>query len=187
MSTRKNQFLLTQAKTNHLYMHLEDSILIGEEIKEDEDPGKGVFTYISLKKGEMVTFYSGWIISRNDADLLRKENTHSHIITRTYCVDSILGIETMSELNSFMYDGLGSFINDSDEPNVEVVNVDGHLLVKALRNIQSHEELYISYGKRYWEQSYERTEKGEALRKEIIARSKITTFSLAPTRELRRF
>ena len=123
MTTRRNLFLLTQAQDNNALMDLEDTILVGDEIKEDLEPGKGVFTYKTLKKGEMATYFSGWIISRSDADLLKNENAHSHILARTYCTDSILGIETMEEKAQFQFQGFGSFINHSITPNIEFVNI----------------------------------------------------------------
>ena len=178
MTTRKNLAMLRQAKMYNTYMHLEDSILIGDEIQEGIEPGKGVFPHINFSKGEIISYYSGWNISRKDADLLRNENTHSHIMTRNYCIDSVLGVETEEEMEQFQLKGLGSFINHSNDPNVEFINIDGHLCVKALRNIQSFEELYVSYGKRFWDQQYERTDKGIALRQEIIQRSEKTTFSV---------
>jgi SET domain-containing protein len=178
MTTRKNLELLNQAKSNNAYMFLEDSVLIGDEIQEGAEIGKGVFPHVRFKRGEILTYYSGWNISRKDADLLRKEKAHSHIMTRTYCVDSVLGVESLEELGRYQLEGFGSLINHSEYPNVEIVNIDGHLCVKALRNIQSFEELYISYGKRYWEQDYERTEKASPLRLEIIQRSEKTTFSV---------
>jgi len=179
MTTRRNSQKLLLAKTNNNFLQVKLSQLTGDDIRNNVNPGYGVFATKAFKKGDALTFYTGWIISAQKAKQLKKEQAHSHIVKRNTMTDNILGVESMLELETFSIEnrGLGSFINHRKKPNVKYENVDNQIIIFALRDIEKDEELFSSYGKGYWDQSYERTSEGTTARETCMQESSATSIS----------
>jgi SET domain-containing protein len=179
MTTRRNHQKLLFAKTNNNFLQIKPSQLNGDDIRENVVVGNGIFAMKQFKKGDVLTCYTGWIISAQDAKRLKLFHAHSHILKRNTMTDNILGVETIEELSQFPVEdrGFGSFINHSKNPNVKYENIDNQMLIIALRDIEKDEELFSSYGKRYWNQSFERTIEGENLREKMKQESDATGFS----------
>jgi SET domain-containing protein len=193
MSTKKNAIAIAQARLNNLSLIVKPSGIQGEDILHDVSetvsPGNGVFTTHAISKDEYISYYTGWIINYTDYRQLKRLNAHSHFMTLSKMRECIMGVETQDELSQFPVDerGLCSFINHSNSPNAESVIIDGHVLFRALKNIPANHEIFISYGKYYWEQSYIRDAGVDRFRREIMSKpSNKTTFTLAERRSTRR-
>lgn len=135
------------------------------------EAGRGLKTKKNFQKGDLLTQYCGWIISRGEARSLRDQGAHSHVNTldsHTY----LLGVETPAEIRSFPPEdrGYASFVNhDPQKKNCEFVTIEGRRLLRATKDIEAGSELFVSYGRNYFKSDYSRTRAGKELRKQLVA------------------
>eukprot|EP01054_Gregarina_sp_Poly1_P005015 Gregarina_sp_Poly_1__5014@NODE_2659_length_1862_cov_546_523120_g1686_i0_p1_GENE_NODE_2659_length_1862_cov_546_523120_g1686_i0NODE_2659_length_1862_cov_546_523120_g1686_i0_p1_ORF_typecomplete_len407_score48_26SET/PF00856_28/1_6e17_NODE_2659_length_1862_cov_546_523120_g1686_i05721792 len=128
----------------------------GVEVRDSTIPeaGRGLFASRDFKKGEFVTEYVGEIITRDEARRrLRRGQFHylGTLVTGMYEID---GIQVPRD-----GEGAASFINHARKPhaNVQWAHVEDRkacfrrMFAKASRDIAAGEELFLDYGKTYWE------------------------------------
>ena len=119
--------------------------------------GNGLFTSINIPKGEVVCHYTGY---RHDYQ------SQKRLRDRTYVLKLQNGWPKFDRRNDGFVDALpcqevlARYINDPREEercNVKFEHVQQpgiwHCPVVALRDIEVGEELFVSYGPRYWEES----------------------------------
>jgi SET domain-containing protein len=115
------------------------------EIKTSSIPksGKGVFSLISIKKGDTIGSYIGRYMNDKEFDSGKHENNHYilHI-----CKNCYIDAEDLKKSN------YTRFINHSKKPNCRFVVSTRHKTarVEALRNIKIGEELYLDYGPEFF-------------------------------------
>lgn len=136
-------------------MHLVFSIFAPMLIvKKSQIPksGKGLFTTKDIAKGDIVCEYEGekltWkeCLKRNQDQ--KGKGGYYFFITNKNCVDA-----------QYTLSALGRYANDAAGPgrvaglrNNCVYEVQkGKPYIKATRNIKSGSEIFVSYGKEYWE------------------------------------
>jgi SET domain-containing protein len=110
--------------------------------------GNGLFVKIDFKKGEMITEYKGrrrtWAQVENDAD-------NGYI----FHIDDDNVIDAQKNVNTF-----GRYANDAAglhrvsglRNNAEYIEESNRVFIRATRNIKAGNEVFVSYGKRYWKQ-----------------------------------
>jgi SET domain-containing protein len=110
--------------------------------------GNGLFVKIDFKKGETIAEYKGrrrtWAQVENDAD-------NGYI----YHIDDDNVIDAQKNVNTF-----GRYANDAAglqkvsglRNNAVYVENDNRVFIRATRNIKAGNEVFVSYGKRYWRQ-----------------------------------
>lgn len=114
--------------------------------------GKGLFTAKPIKKGEIVCEYEGEKISwkeclkRNEAQE-GKGGYYFHI-TNQNCVDAQY---TLWALGRYANDATGISKVDGLRNNAKYEVIKGKPYIKAIKNIKENEEIFVSYGKAYWE------------------------------------
>jgi SET domain-containing protein len=93
----------------------------------------GCYTTAAIRKGARVTEYTGHIITKNQADKAYDESPITYLFG--------LGA------GKLVIDGhsMAMFINHSCDPNCETVEEDGHVWIKAIRNIEPAEEITYDY------------------------------------------
>lgn len=93
----------------------------------------GCYTTAPIKKGAFVAEYTGKHITIQEADALY-ENSH-----RTYLFGLTNGTHVIDG------DGIAAFINHSCDPNCEVDEVGGKVIITAIQNIAAGTELTYDY------------------------------------------
>ena len=134
------------------------SIGNGLVVKHSSLPGSrnGVFVSHDVNIGEYITWYDGEVLNVSSADrkeLLTDYRYWSHLIS----VDQYTLIQGIKKAPSETGIGLGSLINDGPisgiPENVKYVKLPDKkaVYIRSKRFIKKGEELFINYGKSYWE------------------------------------
>ncbi len=116
--------------------------------------GKGLFTKIDITKGTIITEYKGrrrtWKEVEDDVD-------NGYI----YHIDDDNVIDAKTNLRSF-----GRYANDAAglkkvrgiTNNAEYVELDNKVFIRAKKDISAGCEIFVAYGKLYWQQVKENME-----------------------------
>jgi SET domain-containing protein len=102
--------------------------------------GKGVFALQDLAEGEKIIEYVGEVITWEEAQDRHPHDPQDPNHTFYFHVDEDRVIDALYGGNS------SRWINHSCDPNCEADEEEGRIFIKALRNIQSGEELNYDYG-----------------------------------------
>jgi len=110
------------------------------ESKDSNVSGKGVFAKETVRKGELVAVFGGFIIHMNQLDTLEKESPDSFqtILEVGYQIDDELIISPISR-DQFSHI---EYLNHSCDANCGFVD---QLHLVAIRNIEKGEELHMDY------------------------------------------
>ena len=102
--------------------------------------GKGVFAVQDIPEGETIIEYVGAIISRKEAQKRHPHDPSQPNHTFYFHIDETRVIDGLYGGNS------SRWINHSCDANCEANEDGGRVFIKALRNIDSGEELNYDYG-----------------------------------------
>jgi uncharacterized protein len=93
----------------------------------------GCYTTTVIRKGELVTEYTGYPMSKAEAD-------------EAFAGTSVTYLFGLGD-GSMVIDGhsMAMFINHSCRPNCETEEIDGHVWIRAIRNIAAGEEITYDY------------------------------------------
>jgi uncharacterized protein len=122
------------------YLKVKTSILPG--------CGKGLFTKIFIPKGIIITEYTGKITSFKDADHDEGNNQYLFYVSRNHVIDA-----------RGHHESPGRFINDARghkkivglTNNAKYITVGKRVFITAIKKILPNDEIFISYGKEYWD------------------------------------
>jgi len=140
-----------------------------------ENGGFGVFALQNFKTGDCITRYYGKILTYTQCLELKNHSHVRSLFAMRYVIDGLfhsngdpINMNLIDEKSSDSYKyGVGAFINDakskdnnccfdyfdSDKKSKDLFNPNPKsriVYVKALRDIEKGEELFVSYGKDYW-------------------------------------
>ncbi len=138
---------------NLSWSKLEAGVFVGPSTLEGA--GRGVFATTSFEGGDVVTEYVGRIIKDSTVYKLALKHQHYYIaqIDRVWSIDG----ERWPGIQEGKAKRVGSLINDSRgllPYNVKTLRCSEfrkRLFVVATRAISPGEELFLNYGKGYWE------------------------------------
>lgn len=124
------------------------------EIKKSQIPnaGMGLYTHQLIKRGEVVVEYKGEVITwaqcqkRNDA--LEGVGAYYFYISDRKCVDAL---HTPEALARYANDAAGIVRIEGYRNNARFEVIKGKPYIVASRNIKPGEEVFVSYGKVYWD------------------------------------
>jgi uncharacterized protein len=126
--------------------------------------GNGAFVTVNIKKHQLITEYDGKVIDKARADYLRSKGFDTHIRGLTFGYLAIDGLK-----RPVFGRGGASFANDpkvKELCNVKFVKTEKVILngakregiyaierifLKATKDIDPGSELYVDYGKDYWD------------------------------------
>lgn len=117
--------------------------------------GLGLFAAQAFSGGSKITGYAGKLISREDALLRRQNGQDSHIVRagefafHSHYVDGIAA----DQLKMGMYGGSACNHKPGMEANARLVHFDPpneRVEIQAIRNIGIGEEIFVDYGRTYW-------------------------------------
>jgi hypothetical protein len=121
--------------------------------------GRGLFTRHGKRKNQIITWYTGKVVGHEHIEDIKMERGGeglSHTVTLSPMTFQIVGLREPRE-----GDGAASFVNHSKSPNATIFypNISEWgstpiVVIKALRDIEPGEEIFINYGKDYWERGH---------------------------------
>ena len=119
------------------------------EVKESGilDAGKGLFTTVFIPKGTRIVEYKGTITTW---DAVRADPTNAYIyfLKPNYVIDAR---EHTKSLARYVNDAQG-LVRTKDRRNNAKFTADGlRVFIEATKDIQPGEEIFVSYGRKYWD------------------------------------
>ena len=93
----------------------------------------GVYTTHAIRRGAIVTEYTGPRLTNAEADAIYEHSPRTYLFGMTDGQHVIDG------------DGIAAFINHSCNPNCESDEIKGRVIIRAIRNIAAGEELAYDY------------------------------------------
>ena len=102
-------------------------------VRDSKIHSKGCYTTEPIADGTFIVEYTGERITKPDADERYENREDTYLFgldDGTYVLDG---------------DGIAAFINHSCDPNCESDEIDGHVWIYAIRDIQAGEELTYDY------------------------------------------
>ena len=113
-----------------------------------ENSGNGLFTAIEIYKEEIISLFKGKIITNNEAESIVKLNEDKYFIN--LLDGTILDSNTEDCFAKYANDSNG-FIKSKYKNNSKItLDESNNVCLVATKNIKSNEEIFCSYGKRYW-------------------------------------
>lgn len=118
------------------------------EISQLANAGKGLFTAIKIYKDDIISAFTGEILTDAESEN-RKQNNQDH-----YFINMIDGT-IMDSMNT---DCFAKYANDANgfqqfnfQNNAKIgLDDEDNVCLIATKNIQSGEEIFCEYGKKYW-------------------------------------
>ena len=114
------------------------------QIKASEIHGNGLFAKIDMKKNTIITYYDGETIDWTQA---KARSDSSYIRSVSHGYSAIDGLRS-----PIVGKGAGSFVNHSPHPNAFFHIMHDIVFIKLKKDVESGEEILVSYGKTYWKQ-----------------------------------
>jgi uncharacterized protein len=113
-----------------------------------ENSGNGLFTAIEIYKEEIISIFKGKIITNTEAESIVKLNEDKYFIN--LLDGTILDSNTVDCFAKYANDSNG-FIKSKYKNNSKItLDESNNVCLIATKNIKSNEEIFCSYGKRYW-------------------------------------
>lgn len=110
--------------------------------------GKGLFAKINIEKGTDILEYTGKITSWKEANHKDGKNLYIFYVNRNHVVDaSVKGNNLARYVNDA--EGLSKIKGLSNNCVYEIKNK--KVILVATKKIKSGEELFVEYGKGYWD------------------------------------
>ena len=113
-----------------------------------ENSGDGLFSAIEIYKEEIISIFKGKIITNTEAESIVKLNEDKYFIN--LLDGTILDSNTVDCFAKYANDSNG-FIKSKYKNNSKItLDESNNVCLVATKNIKSNEEIFCSYGKRYW-------------------------------------
>jgi len=113
-----------------------------------ENSGNGLFTAIEIYKGEIISVFKGKILTNIEAEAIVKLNNDKYFIN--LLDGTILDSNTMNCFAKYANDSTG-FIKSKYKNNSKIsLDEAENVCLIATKKIKSNEEIFCSYGKKYW-------------------------------------
>jgi len=119
-------------------------------INESQIPnsGKGLFTAIPIYKDEIISVFKGKILSKKEAESRASNNNDAYFINMPD--GTILDSMKVKCFAKYANDALG-FVKSKYKINSKItLDENGNVCIVASRDIIMGEEIFCSYGKKYW-------------------------------------
>ena len=119
-------------------------------IKRSKIPGagKGLFTKLSISKGARIAEYKGRITTWKEVQKSKVFNGYVYYIKRDLVIDAMKRTKVLSR---YVNDAAGLTRIKGITNNCRFVNANGRVFIDAIKNIEAGTELYVAYGKEYWD------------------------------------
>jgi SET domain-containing protein len=130
-------------------------------IKKSKLPkaGKGLFTTVFIKKGKRIVEYKGKLVKWKEVEYEDPANGYLMYITAKAVIDA----RPSKTFGRYANDAGGNSKVKGLSNNAEYVSVGNKCYIEAIRAIEAGEEIFVDYGKDYWDldKKTRRKEKGK--------------------------
>jgi SET domain-containing protein len=110
--------------------------------------GKGLFTTKDIPKGKKIVEYKGKITKWKDVNDHNGLNGYIYYVTRNHVIDAW---ETRDALARYANDAKG-LVRTQGFTNNCTYRIEGHrVFIFSMKNIPAGSELFVGYGKEYWD------------------------------------
>jgi SET domain-containing protein len=125
---------------------LEKQLFIGRSTLKGA--GKGLFTTKPIPKGKKIVEYKGKVTRWREVDDRDGLNGYIYYINRYHVIDAM---ETKEALARYANDAKGLLRGDGLSNNC-TYRIEGlRVFIYSIRNIPAGSELFVGYGKEYWD------------------------------------
>ncbi len=139
------------------------------EIKKSTIPGagKGLFTKKMIPKGARIVEYKGRITTWNNVDHREGLNAYIYYVNKNHVIDASF---RKNELARYANDAVGFKKINSHVNNCKYVEDNLRVFIESKREIPANTELFVRYGKKYWDTIQDNRKKSVRERKNIITK-----------------
>ena len=111
--------------------------------------GKGLFTTKPIPKGTRIVEYKGKVTTWEEASSGRSFNGYIYYVNKNHVIDAK---KTLTALARYANDARGlSKIEGLSNNSKYVQDDDKRVYIESFRNIEAGDEIFVSYGKEYWD------------------------------------
>lgn len=119
-----------------------------KKLSQLTNAGDGLFTAIDIYKDEIITVFKGEILTNKEAEKRALEGNDKYFIN--LLDGSIMDSMDVACFAKYANDASG-FANSNFKNNAKITLDDNDkVCIQATRNIKANEEIFCSYGKKYW-------------------------------------
>ncbi|NTW26164.1 MAG: SET domain-containing protein [Lentimicrobium sp.] len=149
MKSVKYSFQLTGASFDRIEARETDYLYIsGSQIA---GAGNGLFTAISIWEHEIIAVFKGEKLSQEEADNRAKAGNNKYFMNMPD--GTIMDSMFAKSFAKYANDTGGQVKSVSGPNSVITLDDDNRVCLVAIRDIKAGEEIFCSYGKRYWKKS----------------------------------
>ncbi len=112
--------------------------------------GKGLFTKKAISKGTRIVEYKGKVTTWKEAKASEDFNGYIYYINRNHVIDAKPGRYSKA-FARYANDARGISRIDGLSNNATYVIDNGKVYIEAIKNIPAGSEIFVSYGKEYWD------------------------------------
>ena len=110
--------------------------------------GKGLFTTTNIAKGKKIVEYKGKIVKWKEVDSKDGLNGYIYYVNRNHVIDAFSAKEALAR---YANDAKGIVLTDGLNNNC-TYRIEGvRVYIYAMKNIPAGSELFVGYGKEYWD------------------------------------
>ncbi len=119
-------------------------------IKRSKIPGagKGLFTKKLIEKATRITEYKGRITTWKEVQHGNVFNAYVYYVKRGHVIDAMKHKKVLAR---YINDAAGITRIKGITNNCNFVNENGRVFIESTKKIEAGEELYVAYGKEYWD------------------------------------
>jgi SET domain-containing protein len=110
--------------------------------------GKGLFTRKFIPKGTRIVEYKGKTRTWKEVQAEEDENPYIYYVKRSYVIDAL---NDKKALARYANDATGLNREKHIKNNAEYVEDGVRVFIEATRDIPANSEIFVSYGKEYWQ------------------------------------
>lgn len=126
--------------------HLEKQLIVKRSTLKGA--GKGLFTTKDIPKGKKIVEYKGKITKWKEVDSHDGMNGYIYYVNRNHVIDAS---DTREALARYANDAKGMIRTEGLNNNC-TYRIEGlRVYIYAMRNIPAGSELFVGYGKEYWD------------------------------------
>lgn len=110
--------------------------------------GKGLFTLKFIAKGKKITEYKGKVTTWKEVNHHDGLNAYIYYVNKNHVID---GSSSTANLARYINDAKGCETAERPKNNCYFVNKGLRVFIEAKRDIEAGSELFVGYGKEYWD------------------------------------
>ncbi len=118
------------------------------QVSQIPNSGNGLYTAIDIFKDETISLFKGEILSAEKVKKCIQENRDQYFINLPD--GNILDSINVNCFAKFANDAGGKFKSKFRNNSLITLDENNNVCIEALRDIKANEEIFCSYGKKYW-------------------------------------